>query len=59
MRPIEVTAQKLSRNARESMRDCALNFRRARKQGEVLLMVRWLQLAVNYRRIAAGFLEAA
>jgi len=59
MRAIEVVAVKLSSNARFSMRDCALHYRRARSQGRVAFMVRWLLLAVQFRNLAKGYLEAA
>jgi len=59
VRPIEITVRKLSRNVRASMRNCALSYRLTRKRGDVGFMIRWLNHATTYRRIAAGFLEAA
>ena len=52
-------AQILSRNARETMRDCALSYRRARQQGDLTRMVTMLILATQLRRCAHGYLEAA
>ena len=46
-------------NNRASMRDCALNYRRAQKRGSFSFMVKWLILATEYRRINQGLREAA
>jgi hypothetical protein len=59
MRAIEVHADRLARNARQSMRDCALSFRRAKKRGDALFSATWLTHAKGFRDIARGYKEAA
>ena len=59
MRAIEVHANRLSANARVSMRDCALRYRQARRRGSVTFMLRWLILASIFRKLAKDYLEAA
>ena len=44
---------------RETMRDCALNYRKAKKDGQLCMMVTWLVLAATYRNLNKGYLEAA
>jgi len=59
MRKIEIVAARLSTNARQSMRDCALRYRQAQRRGSVAFMLRWLILAVTFRKLAKDYLEAA
>ncbi|NJL18951.1 MAG: hypothetical protein HC901_01175 [Bdellovibrionaceae bacterium] len=59
MRNIEVAANRLARNARESMRDCALQFRRARNRGDFCWAQKWIAHAKTFRELARGYLEAA
>lgn len=59
MRNIELKAHKLSRNARESMRDCAMHFRLARRRGDFCWAQKWIAHAKSFRDIARGYLEAA
>lgn len=56
---IKQHAQRLARNARESMRDCAMRYRRAYQRGDMVHMLRWLILAATLRETARGYLEAA
>lgn len=56
---IKDRAKVLSKNARESMRYCALQYRKARADGSVYWMLRWLFNASQLRDCANGFLEAA
>jgi hypothetical protein len=56
---IKQHAMRLARNARQSMRECALGYRKAYQCGDVKHMLRWLILAANFRDIARGYLEAA
>lgn len=59
MRAIEITARRLSRNARTSMRESALQFRKAKARGDADFTARWLKHAVEFRELAKGYLEAA
>lgn len=56
---IKQHAQRLARNARQSMRECALSYRKAYRRGDVEHMLRWLILAAIFRDTARGYLEAA
>ena len=46
-------------NNRASMRDCALNYRKAKKEGRICFMVKWLILATTFRNVNQGYLEGA
>lgn len=46
-------------NNRASMRDCALNYRRAKRDGRFCFMVKWLILAATYRQLNRDLMEAA
>ena len=50
---------RLMQHNREAMRDCALSYRRAKKNGQICFMVKWLILATTFRNINKGYLEAA
>ncbi len=49
--------QRILKNNRSSMRDCALNYRRAKKDGRICFMVKWLILATTFRNLNKGYLE--
>ena len=44
---------------RAAMRDCALSYRQAKKDGRLCRMVTWLVLAATYRNLNKGYLETA
>ncbi len=44
---------------RAAMRDCALSYRHAKKDGDVCRMVKQLILASVFRDLNKGYLEAA
>jgi hypothetical protein len=46
-------------NNRAAMRDCALSYRRDKKEGRVCFMVQWLILATALRNLNQGYQEAA
>lgn len=50
---------RIIKHNRESMRDCALRYRKAQRRGDLAFMVTWLILARNFQRLNQGLLEAA
>ena len=50
---------RILKNNRESMRDCALNYRAAVRRGDLAYMVTWLILASHFRRLNLNLLECA
>jgi len=50
---------RIIKNNRASMRDCALSYRRAKREGRLCFMVKWLALAATFREMNRGLLESA
>lgn len=48
---------RIMKNNQASMRACALDYRRAKKEGRLCSMVKYLILATTFRKINNGYLE--
>ena len=50
---------RIMRNNRDQMRDCARRYRNARARGDVGMMIRWLNHAIEFRTLNLGYQEFA
>lgn len=50
--------ERIIKNNRTSMRECALMYRKAHQDGRLCFMVKWLILAETFRELNRGYREA-